>query len=301
MHFKRFTQVADNLTFESPDVTFYYRVSAVIRNGDRILLQTLESIDLWVLPGGRVRQFESARDALKREMREESGDQVTVGALVAASEVLYGQTHEVNLCFEVRLPEKSQMHDVQAEHSVEEDGTLLIYRWFREDELPSLGLWPSLVTALSRRPAHCGYWFEDARPVMTSESLERNEYVAMEQRFATAEASQSAGIAYHLTPADVWERQKPSGLYLPEAFEQDGFIHTTNGLDPLLEVANLFYQGDRRDYRVLVLSVPKINADVRYDDDNRIYPHIYGPLNASAVVGELPVRRGGDGAFLDFE
>lgn len=119
-------------------------------------------------------------------------------------------------------------------------------------------------------------------------------------RFDSAEASRGAGIAYHLTPADVWERQKASGLYLPEAFEKDGFIHTTNGLAPLLEVANLFYQGDARDYRVLVLSVPEINADVRYDDQNRIYPHIYGPLNTSAVIGELPVQRGDDGAFLGF-
>ncbi len=120
-------------------------------------------------------------------------------------------------------------------------------------------------------------------------------------RFDTAEECRAAGFAYHLTPAEVWERQKASGIYLPEAFAQDGFIHATNGLDPLLEVANLFYQGDGREYRVLVLSVPKVNSDVRYDDDNRIYPHIYGPLNASAVVGELLTRRGDDGAFLGFE
>lgn len=119
-------------------------------------------------------------------------------------------------------------------------------------------------------------------------------------RFDNAEDCRGAGITYHLTPAGVWERQKASGLYLPEAFDKDGFIHTTNGLAPLLEVANLFYQGDARDYRVLVLSVPKINADVRYDDENRIYPHIYGPLNSSAVIGELPVRRGADGSFLGF-
>lgn len=120
-------------------------------------------------------------------------------------------------------------------------------------------------------------------------------------RFDGADESRAAGLAYHLTPTETWDRQKASGLYLPEAFEQDGFIHTTNGLGPLLEVANLFYQGDGRDYRVLVLSVPDLNADVRYDDDNRIYPHIYGPLNTSAVVGVLPVRRGDDGAFLGFE
>lgn len=120
------------------------------------------------------------------------------------------------------------------------------------------------------------------------------------QRYATAEESRSAGIAYHLTPVDVWTRQKQGDSYLPEAFAQDGFIHATNGLDPLLEVANLFYQGDRRDYRVLILAVPDLTSEVRYDDENHTYPHIYGPLNTSAVVGELDVQRAEDGAFLGF-
>lgn len=122
----------------------------------------------------------------------------------------------------------------------------------------------------------------------------------MTHRFDSAAESRAAGIAYHLTPVDVWKRQKANGEYLPEAYEKDGFIHATNGLDPLLAVANLFYQDDTRDYRVLVLSVTAIDSDVRYDDESRTYPHIYGPLNTSAVIGELPVRRGAGGEFLGF-
>lgn len=119
-------------------------------------------------------------------------------------------------------------------------------------------------------------------------------------RFETAEACRDAGITYHLTPTEVWERQRAGDRYLPEAYERDGFIHATNGLTPLLAVANLFYQADRREYRVLVLSVPAIDAEVRYDDAGRLYPHLYGPLNPSAVIGELAVRRGEDGAFIEF-
>lgn len=124
--------------------------------------------------------------------------------------------------------------------------------------------------------------------------------MSLTYRISSADESRDAGIAYHLTPVEVWERQKATGRYVPEAFERDGFIHATNGLDPLLEVANLFYQGDDRDYRVLILSVPAIGANVRYDDDNRIYPHIYGPLNASAVIGELTVQRDSAGKFVGF-
>lgn len=299
---KPFTQADGNLVFESPDATFNYRVAAVIRLGGYVLLHRALSDDFWALPGGRPHHFESAPDALRREMREEFGESVSVGALCAVIEVHFAQVHEVNLCFDVALPRDSRLRDLEIEHAGEEVGIPLVFRWFREDRLHAIRLLPRPVAAaLTRRPNGCGYWFDDERAGSSAHSWERNEHMPANHRFDAAEESRAAGIAYHLTPAEVWESQKESGLYVPEAFPTDGFVHTTNGLDPLLEVANLFYQGDERDYRVLVLSVPDLNADVRYDDANRIYPHVYGPLNTSAVIGELPVRRGADGTFLGFE
>lgn len=120
-------------------------------------------------------------------------------------------------------------------------------------------------------------------------------------RFQTVEESRNAGIAYHLCPATVWDSQKAEGSYLPEAFEQDGFIHATNGLEKLLWVANEFYQNDRRPHTVLVLDVSKLESPVRYDDEGQAFPHVYGPLNVDAVVGELLVERGPDGQYVSFE
>jgi uncharacterized protein (DUF952 family) len=120
----------------------------------------------------------------------------------------------------------------------------------------------------------------------------------MEHR--SAEASRSAGIAYHLVPVPVWEERGGAALYVPDAYEADGFIHCTNGLDPLLEVANMFYRSDVRAYRVLVLDVSKVASEVRYDDEGKVYPHIYGPLNTDAVIGVLEVRRREDGTFEGF-
>lgn len=118
--------------------------------------------------------------------------------------------------------------------------------------------------------------------------------------YQTAEASRSAGIAYHLSPEDVWESQKNNSTYLPEPFEQDGFIHTTNGTEKLLWVANEFYTEDERAYTVLVLDVSKLTSPLRYDDDGEVFPHIYGPLNTDAVIGELQVQRADDGRFVSF-
>ncbi len=109
-----------------------------------------------------------------------------------------------------------------------------------------------------------------------------------------------AGLTYHLVPSAVWEAQRSEPEYTPEAYEADGFIHCTDGLDQLLKVANMFYVDDKRPYTVLVLDVSQIDCPVRYDDPDQVFPHIYGPLNTSAVRGELSVRRDDDGAFVAF-
>lgn len=115
---------------------------------------------------------------------------------------------------------------------------------------------------------------------------------------ATAASTRDAGITYHLVPADYWAACQDDESYTPEAFAQDGFIHCTNGTDELVKVANMFYTADSREFIVLVLDVSAIESEVRYDDDGQVYPHIHGPLNTSAVVGQLPVERGDDGTFL---
>lgn len=119
-------------------------------------------------------------------------------------------------------------------------------------------------------------------------------------RYRSVEESRAAGIAYHLAPLEVWNHQKVAGTYVPEAYEQDGFIHATNGLETLLWVANQFYTSDTRPHTVLVLDAARLTSPMRYDDPNEEFPHIYGPLNADAVIGELSVERGENGGFLGF-
>ncbi len=108
-------------------------------------------------------------------------------------------------------------------------------------------------------------------------------------------------LSYHLVPAEVWRRHRSQAIYVPEAFEADGFIHTTNDLGELLVVANTFYRADPRPYLALVLNLDVVSAEVRHDDPSGLYPHLYGPLNVDAVVGYLVARRAPDGEFLGFE
>ena len=104
----------------------------------------------------------------------------------------------------------------------------------------------------------------------------------------------------HLTPREIWEQQAGNVEYVPEAYETDGFIHCTDGDDNLLHVANLYYRLDPREFVVLTLAVERITSDVKYEDSDQIYPHIYGPLNTEAVVGLRTAERSEDGAFIRF-
>jgi uncharacterized protein (DUF952 family) len=107
-------------------------------------------------------------------------------------------------------------------------------------------------------------------------------------------------VTYHLVPDEVWSRHKDSALYLPKAFDQDGFIHCTNGLQELVDVGNRYYTADPRPFRALILKTELIESPVRYDDPEETFPHIYGPLNTNAVVGILSAKRDESGRFLSF-
>lgn len=120
----------------------------------------------------------------------------------------------------------------------------------------------------------------------------------MKTEYREPAESKNSGITYHLAHQEEWDTQKNSGSYKPGVFEDDGFIHCTNGLDLLTEIANMFYKNDSESRRVLVLDVSKIESEVRYDDPEQRFPHIYGALNTSAVIGELPVERADDGTFI---
>ena len=58
-------------TFRTPQGNFNYRVGAIIRRGDKLLVMREEEINHWYLPGGRVKLHEPLEDALRREVAEE--------------------------------------------------------------------------------------------------------------------------------------------------------------------------------------------------------------------------------------
>lgn len=104
-------------------------------------------------------------------------------------------------------------------------------------------------------------------------------------------------ITYHLVAGEYFRDCDSSLPYVPEPFADEGFIHCTDGADNVAAVANRYYKNDQRMYIALVIETEEVEAEIRYEDPDRIYPHIYGPLNRDAIVTVLPMLRSADGTF----
>ena len=123
----------------------------------------------------------------------------------------------------------------------------------------------------------------------------------MTTRAEESVAGRPGGRTFHLTPEPVWSAQSGADTYRPKGFDAEGFIHCTDGEVNLLAVANAYYQADRRPFLVLVVDLDRVTAPVRYDDPDRIYPHIYGPLNRDAVIEIRRAVRLADGSFAEID
>jgi uncharacterized protein (DUF952 family) len=111
------------------------------------------------------------------------------------------------------------------------------------------------------------------------------------------DARDLASLAWHLVPADEWAATSADMPYLPAAFPQDGFIHTTHPAEEVAAAGTRYYREDARPYLAVLIDLRLLSSPWRYDGDRR-FPHIYGPLNRDAVIAVHPAPRAPDGAFL---
>ena len=122
-----------DITFDTDDGRFNYRVCALMLDGERILAMHDERSPYWYLPGGRVRMGERAEDAVLREVREELGIEARIERPLWLSQSFFTEDvdradyHELCLYFlldaagtdlllrgdRFRGPERRHVHDFQ--------------------------------------------------------------------------------------------------------------------------------------------------------------------------------------------
>jgi uncharacterized protein (DUF952 family) len=107
----------------------------------------------------------------------------------------------------------------------------------------------------------------------------------------------------HITERAAWEAAAGSGEYRMSSrgitLEQEGFIHCSLR-HQLRAVAEAVY-GDADDLVVLVIDSGRLTSPVRYEAASgraEQYPHVYGPVPASAVVEVIPVTRDAEGRLI---
>ncbi len=109
-------------------------------------------------------------------------------------------------------------------------------------------------------------------------------------------------LIYHIAAAADWEQAQRAGQYTTSTrgrtLAEEGFIHACTAEQVPL-VANAYYQGVP-DLVLLVIDPERVRPELRHEHvpgQDQPYPHIYGPLNANAVLAARPFAPGPDGAF----
>ena len=99
---------------------------------------------------------------------------------------------------------------------------------------------------------------------------------------------------FHIATLADWKEAEASGIYamstLGRTLEQEGYIHAARH-DQVPGVRDRYYADVRDPLVVLEIETDRLDAEVRDEQvGDEVYPHVYGPIPASAVVGWRPAR-----------
>ncbi len=132
---------ASDISWHGPAGTFNLRVAAVISRADQVLVVTVEGLDYWFLPGGRIQFGESSQVALTRELAEELGHDLPGARLALVVENIFEKEslqHEIGLYYRIAWPaalDPSDLHrGAETEHT---------FRWVPVSELGRIDFRPA--------------------------------------------------------------------------------------------------------------------------------------------------------------
>lgn len=131
------------LSFRLDGYKFNFRVACIILSSDnRVLLNTDDNKDFWILPGGRVLAGEESKEAIKREIKEELGLEIYDEELKVTIESFFRfrgqQYHELQYVYYAKLKTKFIEYYTYKFCGQEEQK----FKWFKLEELEGLRFLP---------------------------------------------------------------------------------------------------------------------------------------------------------------
>ena len=148
-----------DILFNHGNARFSYRISALIVQNGRVLLQCPVATQDYAFIGGHVALGETARDTLIREIREEIHTDATIGNLAAVGEVFIDwgmlpdgtprHCHQIGLYFHATVDE-SQLPQTDRFFGYDEAGGekySIEYIWVPLEKLNHITVYPPEVAA----------------------------------------------------------------------------------------------------------------------------------------------------------
>lgn len=115
----------------------------------------------------------------------------------------------------------------------------------------------------------------------------------------------SPSALVHLCSAEDWRLAQVRGEHRPDSLDANGFVHLSAPEQVHLP-ANRLYAG-RADLVLLRIDPACLTSEVRWepgvaaDPDSMLFPHLYGPLPAAAVISVTSYRPDANGRFTPLE
>jgi uncharacterized protein (DUF952 family) len=113
----------------------------------------------------------------------------------------------------------------------------------------------------------------------------------------TSPSESHSQIILHIATAGQWEQAHRTGSYEADSLRTEGFIHCSTP-DQVVEVAHRLFR-DRTDLLLLVINPARLDCDLRFEiaENGKTYPHIYGVIQAKAVIRVIEWSCAADGSF----
>lgn len=109
----------------------------------------------------------------------------------------------------------------------------------------------------------------------------------------------------HITSKAEWLEAQQRGEYIAPSLQSEGFIHCSTE-NQVLHVANAFYRG-RNDLVLLNVNEAELKPELKWEppagkpapgiSDSDKFPHIFGPINLTAVASVLDLVPDAKGEF----
>lgn len=138
--------MARDVKFYKEDGSFKLRVCGVVQVGDKILIDNCDNAPFWGYPGGHVELGESTREAVVREVKEETGVHAEIIKNLASIQLFFTREdgkpfHEIGFYYLMKA--NIEPKDLTIEENDKGKLRKHQFRWVTKEELKNLDVRPT--------------------------------------------------------------------------------------------------------------------------------------------------------------